>query len=75
MYYGTDVRGSVRTITDVRGEVLAARNYGPFGVPLGGRLAGDDYESCSRTRARAVIWFLNRDTFTGSLTNPLICWW
>ncbi len=38
------MRGSVRTLSDARGHLLATRAYDPFGVPLGGTGGGDDSE-------------------------------
>lgn len=34
MYLGTDVRGSVRTVTDLYGNVTAQSSYDAFGLPL-----------------------------------------
>src|SRR5205814_7917990 len=41
-YYGTDLRGSVRSVTDQRGRLRALRSYDPWGEPDAAGSAGQE---------------------------------
>lgn len=66
-YYGSDVRGSVRSLTDGSGKRVATRGYDAWGIPTEGTADATDHDRDGRTDLAALFGFTGerQDASTG----------